>query len=201
MLFAAILAVFLLAEPLLEQELKITLAYGAGVLGLLQTARCWIRSGDFFSTILSAILTMFLMPFIAVILVLFGAPVSILQQETILASFHITILAVQPMISELGLESGAWFQALGLQFPWTDVYAGALGTVGGAWLGAVPIALDWDRPWQTWPITIIIGAYSGCIAGTLFGFFYGESNSGLKSQQKVKSRSSKVRKLPSKRSK
>ena len=29
---------------------------------------------------------------------------------------------------------------------WT--YWGAIGTFIGAWLGAVPIPLDWDREWQ-----------------------------------------------------
>ena len=29
---------------------------------------------------------------------------------------------------------------------WT--YWAAIGTVIGAWLGAVPIPLDWDREWQ-----------------------------------------------------
>lgn len=29
---------------------------------------------------------------------------------------------------------------------WT--YWGAIGTFIGAWLGAVPIPLDWDRDWQ-----------------------------------------------------
>ncbi len=31
----------------------------------------------------------------------------------------------------------------------------------GAWLGAVPIPLDWDREWQKWPVTIVTGAYMG----------------------------------------
>jgi len=29
---------------------------------------------------------------------------------------------------------------------WT--YFGAIGTLVGAWLGAAPIPLDWDREWQ-----------------------------------------------------
>jgi phosphatidylinositol glycan class F len=32
------------------------------------------------------------------------------------------------------------------------------GAVLGAWLGALPIPLDWDRHWQTWPITPAVGA-------------------------------------------
>ena len=31
----------------------------------------------------------------------------------------------------------------------------------GTWFGAFPIPLDWDRPWQAWPITCVIGAVIG----------------------------------------
>ncbi|XP_067844893.1 phosphatidylinositol-glycan biosynthesis class F protein isoform X2 [Heptranchias perlo] len=31
----------------------------------------------------------------------------------------------------------------------------------GAWLGAIPIPLDWDRPWQVWPISCTLGATLG----------------------------------------
>lgn len=40
-----------------------------------------------------------------------------------------------------------------------------LGALAGAWLGALPLALDWDRPWQAWPITPILGATVGYIVG------------------------------------
>ncbi|XP_035228453.1 phosphatidylinositol-glycan biosynthesis class F protein-like isoform X2 [Stegodyphus dumicola] len=40
-------------------------------------------------------------------------------------------------------------------------------TIVGAWLGAIPIPLDWDRPWQTWPITCCIGS----VLGYCFGHF------------------------------
>ncbi|XP_015773139.1 PREDICTED: phosphatidylinositol-glycan biosynthesis class F protein-like, partial [Acropora digitifera] len=38
-------------------------------------------------------------------------------------------------------------------------------TLIGAWLGAFPIPLDWDRPWQVWPIPCVIGALVGYITG------------------------------------
>ena len=44
----------------------------------------------------------------------------------------------------------------------TSVFA-----VLGAWLGAIPICLDWDRDWQTWPITCVMGAMCGHIMGSL----------------------------------
>ncbi|PWZ07081.1 Phosphatidylinositol-glycan biosynthesis class F protein [Zea mays] len=39
------------------------------------------------------------------------------------------------------------------------------GAVLGAWLGAWPMPLDWERPWQEWPICVTYGA----VAGYLFG--------------------------------
>ena len=40
----------------------------------------------------------------------------------------------------------------------------------GAFLGAFPIALDWDRPWQAWPLTPLTGAILGCVAGNYYSF-------------------------------
>lgn len=44
-----------------------------------------------------------------------------------------------------------------------------MGTCIGAWLGAVPIPLDWDREWQKWPVTILCGMYGGYLVGKLIG--------------------------------
>jgi len=59
----------------------------------------------------------------------------------------------------------------------------AVGTLFGCWLGIIPIALDWDRPWQViaptpivfiklkiqqaWPLTPAFGAISGYILASL----------------------------------
>ena len=40
-------------------------------------------------------------------------------------------------------------------------------TVFGAWVGAFPIPLDWDRDWQKWPITVCMGALGGHVVGLL----------------------------------
>uniref|UniRef100_A0A8C2D4D2 Phosphatidylinositol glycan anchor biosynthesis, class F n=1 Tax=Cyprinus carpio TaxID=7962 RepID=A0A8C2D4D2_CYPCA len=40
-------------------------------------------------------------------------------------------------------------------------------SVIGAWLGAFPIPLDWDRPWQVWPISCTLGATTGFLTGLL----------------------------------
>ncbi|KAF8324085.1 hypothetical protein DL93DRAFT_2092708 [Clavulina sp. PMI_390] len=38
-----------------------------------------------------------------------------------------------------------------------------IGTLAGCWLGVIPIALDWDRPWQAWPLTPAYGAIAGYV--------------------------------------
>lgn len=62
-------------------------------------------------------------------------------------------------------------QAASLQLPLDEVYGMTLGAVVGAWVGAVPIPLDWDREWQKWPVTIIAGLYIGAVAGKVLGAY------------------------------
>jgi len=45
----------------------------------------------------------------------------------------------------------------------------AVGALLGAWLGALPIPLDWDRPWQTWPVTLVYGSTIMYVLGTFCG--------------------------------
>ncbi|KAM7256726.1 hypothetical protein ACFE04_012467 [Oxalis oulophora] len=41
----------------------------------------------------------------------------------------------------------------------------AHGAVIGAWFGAFPMPLDWERPWQEWPICVSYGAIAGYLIG------------------------------------
>ncbi|KAG2268536.1 hypothetical protein Bca52824_063091, partial [Brassica carinata] len=38
---------------------------------------------------------------------------------------------------------------------------------GGGWFGAWPMPLDWERPWQEWPICVCYGAIGGYIVGQI----------------------------------
>ena len=53
--------------------------------------------------------------------------------------------------------------------PIDETFGAALGAILGAWFGAVPIPLDWDREWQKWPVTIVTGAYIGWAIGKTVG--------------------------------
>ncbi|XP_031261787.1 phosphatidylinositol-glycan biosynthesis class F protein-like [Pistacia vera] len=39
------------------------------------------------------------------------------------------------------------------------------GAVIGAWFGAWPMPLDWERPWQEWPICVSYGALAEYLIG------------------------------------
>ncbi|GAB4850567.1 hypothetical protein Ancab_029875 [Ancistrocladus abbreviatus] len=41
----------------------------------------------------------------------------------------------------------------------------AHGAVIGSWFGAWPMPLDWERPWQEWPICVTIGGVAGYVLG------------------------------------
>lgn len=48
----------------------------------------------------------------------------------------------------------------------------AWGTMIGAWLGAIPIPLDWDRWWQQWPITCLVSSTIGAGLSILISYLY-----------------------------
>ncbi|KAL2322112.1 hypothetical protein Fmac_026491 [Flemingia macrophylla] len=43
----------------------------------------------------------------------------------------------------------------------------AHGAVIGAWFGAWPMPLDWERPWQEWPISVSYGAIAGYLVALI----------------------------------
>ncbi|PIN01698.1 hypothetical protein CDL12_25791 [Handroanthus impetiginosus] len=46
----------------------------------------------------------------------------------------------------------------------------AYGAVIGAWFGAWPMPLDWERQWQVWPICVTYGAILGYLVGMIVSF-------------------------------
>ncbi|KAK9234825.1 GPI biosynthesis protein family Pig-F-domain-containing protein [Lipomyces kononenkoae] len=125
--------------------------------------------GTVSTTILGLMLSMLLTPFIHLVYVLFGAPVTVSVPATFLLSAHTALLALFPLLCAVPLDGETWMQIAALKAPITPAYVAALGTIAGAWLGAVPIPLDWDREWQTWPVTVVFGAYVGNAVGRLIG--------------------------------
>jgi phosphatidylinositol glycan class F len=110
-------------------------------------------------------------PLLAAILILFGAPLTTHHAHTLLAAAHISLLSTLPLVYVHGVDGAAWRDIIALLQPVDEVVGGMLGAVMGAWLGAVPIPLDWDREWQKWPVTIVTGAYMGWAVGRMAGGF------------------------------
>ncbi|KAL4745941.1 GPI biosynthesis protein family Pig-F-domain-containing protein [Aspergillus terricola var. indicus] len=120
--------------------------------------------------LLSLTLTVLLAtPVLSFLLVLFGAPLTTHHTLTFLCAAHMAILSTFPLIYTHGVDGPVWREIWGAARPFDAVWGGALGTFLGAWVGAVPIPLDWDRPWQAYPITILTGAYVGYALGMLVG--------------------------------
>jgi phosphatidylinositol glycan class F len=103
-------------------------------------------------------------------LVLYGAPLASAHVETLLFALLLACWTVWPPSLALGVSYDQWF-ALFVRSERPDemrsfvrrAYAVAL----GCWLGALVIPLDWDRPWQQWPVSCTYGALAGHVVGTL----------------------------------
>lgn len=100
---------------------------------------------------------------------LLGAPLLTHLPHTALCAAHLSVLALFPLLYARGLGGAPWLAVLGASAPLDEGFGGLAGAVLGAWLGAVPIPLDWDRDWQRWPVTILCGVYAGYALGKLVG--------------------------------
>ena len=118
--------------------------------------------GSLITTLLSAIPIYFL--FIA-----FGAPLFESVRETLVLSLSVSILTVFPCALAFRPTFRYWISKLILLELYSiqelylvlQVYAVSL----CVWLSAFPILLDWNRPWQKWPIPSLIGAWLGfCVS-------------------------------------
>jgi GPI ethanolamine phosphate transferase 2/3 subunit F len=132
--------------------------------------------GLFLSLLLTALLT----PALHLAFVLFGAPFLTHIPHTLLVSAILALLALFPLFYVRGVDAGSWLAIGSALAPIDETFGGCAGALFGAWLGAVPIPLDWDREWQKWPVTILSGLYAGYIIGKLLGgsLLWGKSMAG-----------------------
>jgi len=111
-----------------------------------------------------------------VIAVLLGATFIENFEETFSFASLLSALSVFPLFA---LHDGKWEEALNsftLEWEFIDCLPDSIKLVSiftcmGAWLGAIPIPLDWDRDWQTWPITCCAGAILANLIGCLSVIF------------------------------
>lgn len=103
-----------------------------------------------------------------ILAVILGAPILEQQKETLLFALLMVTLTVVPFCLSFGYSAtGVALLELTSRNPDSKIgvfQRGACLVIFGAWLGAVVIPLDWDRPWQQWPIP--------CSAGAVFALLY-----------------------------
>ncbi|KAJ3097321.1 hypothetical protein HK100_005384 [Physocladia obscura] len=123
--------------------------------------------------------------------ILFGAPVTKKHRklgETLATALWITAIGVYPgglALYGAGLKwhdaSRLWIMRSGLARHKKAVLRTAqlriMFAVGGAWLGAFFLPLDWTVAWKLYPVPIFfgafVGAYSAAIASTTLALFFG----------------------------
>lgn len=96
------------------------------------------------------------------ILILFGAPITTHLPHTFLCACHMSLLAVQPLVYTHGVNAGKWRELAGLLVPIDEVVGGSMGVFIGAWLGAIPIPLDWYV--ESWCMRWTV-SFSNCFLG------------------------------------
>jgi len=121
-------------------------------------------------------------PIIYLLLVLFGAPLTSHCTQTALLSLLLSLLVIHTPIYSLGLpslssDSTAYADRLTFVRLFSEfsvrthleralVYP-VIGSVVGCWIGAFVLPLDWDRPWQAWPLIPAYMAVFGHVVGAL----------------------------------
>lgn len=105
-----------------------------------------------------------------VAIVLMGAPVYNYSLKTLYLSLHLSLLIFSPLIVLYNLDITQFKKLFSEDNLYRTIFhhtilSLVLLTLGGCWLGVIPIPLDWDRPWQKWPITLLVGGYLGGVIG------------------------------------
>ncbi|KAI9599243.1 GPI biosynthesis protein family Pig-F-domain-containing protein [Syncephalis fuscata] len=103
--------------------------------------------------------------------ILFGAQLVGQFSQTWHGALFISLMAVTPVAIVLGNQWSDWLRIFGEHRPEyaleRSIYYPLVLTIVGAWIGGIVLPLDWDRPWQAWPIPSVVGATGGYTAGLL----------------------------------
>ncbi|XP_063921480.1 phosphatidylinositol-glycan biosynthesis class F protein [Zophobas morio] len=101
-----------------------------------------------------------------VVTVLFGASVFSKIEETFMFTLLVATFTALPICLHFGAETAVTMFLSITSFDGSEIQNLFMLklrlTLFGAWLGAIAIPLDWNRPWQTWPIP--------CCVGTILGY-------------------------------
>lgn len=131
------------------------------------------RIKDFIKSIFVFVLATLTFAFVSIIL---GASVLKNYEETLSLSLVLASLTILPLQMFLGtrytmivlltnkIELGKLIAEQYLDF----LITAAIGAILGAWAASVVMPLDWDRPWQVYPIPNVVGAFGGHLLGCAF---------------------------------
>ncbi|XP_058458901.1 uncharacterized protein LOC131435243 [Malaya genurostris] len=118
------------------------------------------------------ILSMLFYGFICLIL---GAPLDQYEETTSLAAAltTLTILPITLFIGHSGTIRLLFSEAFELRSPIANSYLtllknNCIGVILGAWGASVVAPLDWDRPWQVYPVPNVVGAIGGSFGMNVF---------------------------------
>ncbi|CAH8321468.1 unnamed protein product [Eruca vesicaria subsp. sativa] len=101
-----------------------------------------------------------------------GAPIGMQYlPRTVHWSFLMSVFTFVPATAVFGASSTEWHRLFASMKPCGNVeymiLIPAYGSIIGGWFGAWPMPLDWERPWQEWPICVCYGAIGGYIVGQI----------------------------------
>ena len=111
--------------------------------------------------------------FLLYITVCFGAPVMSDWWQTGMFCLLLLLLTVFPCLVVGGPSLESLTKVYTVEADKTTLqtlqtlHCNGLYSVVGAWLGACPLPLDWDRDWQVWPISCCLGAALGHLLANL----------------------------------
>jgi len=117
---------------------------------------------------------------------MYGAPLIETITRSILWGALMSSLTVLPTILFMGYNPKKLMRVFLDRSPKTNTervcLTSSFGAILGTWLGAIPIPLDSDKPWQVWPISCTYGALIGFVVGLALGIAW--TTFGPKSSKK-----------------
>lgn len=142
----------------------------------IQLGRVWARARPLVRLVWAATILAAAWAILLYITVCFGAPVTSHWSETGTFCCLLVLLTVYPALL---IRGTSWTALNQIYLPAdeelasrgrldTALYLNSLLSLVGAWAGAVPIPLDWDTPWQVWPVPCCLAAVAGHLAANVW---------------------------------
>lgn len=113
--------------------------------------------------------------FYGFICLILGAPLNQYEETVSLAS-TLTTLTIFPIVLFIGYSETfqlLFSETFELRGPLANSYLtllknNCIGVILGAWGASVVAPLDWDRPWQVYPVPNVVGAIGGAFGMSVF---------------------------------